>query len=139
MKVLIVEDCDMNRLILARFMKKFSQGVHVEFAHDGAVAVNKVHSTNYDLVLMDINMPVMDGITATRHIKKSGYTNPIIAITAIDIDHYEDRNALSMFCHILTKPLQPKLFFKTLDCLFPQNNPRPYEAERNTFEESKLQ
>ena len=131
MKVLIVEDCEMNRLIISRFMKKYSQGVNIELAYNGAVAVEKAGRSSYDLILMDINMPVMDGITATRLILKGGYSNPIIAITAINREHFEERNALSTFSHILTKPLNPQLFFKTLDSLFLKVNPRPYETVRD--------
>ena len=115
MKCLIVEDCEMNITIISQFLKKYSQGIRLEFAVNGKIAVKKSLEHDFDLILMDINMPVMDGITATRHILKHGYQNPIIAITALETDYLKERNALSMFDHILTKPLHLKLFFKTLD------------------------
>jgi len=88
---------------------------------------------------MDINMPVMDGITATRLILKSGFVNPIVAITAINVEHIEQRNALTIFSHILTKPLHPQLFFKTIDSLFSKVNPRPYETLGDVYSGSDLQ
>ena len=115
MKCLIVEDCEMNAHIISLFIKKYSQDIRLEFAVNGQIAIEKAQEHDFDFILMDINMPIMDGITATRCIQKNGFKKPIIAITALETDYLSERNALSIYDHILTKPIHLKLFFRTLD------------------------
>ena len=78
--VLLVEDNNMNILIAQRLLKKW--GLEVDIANNGAEAVEMVEKSTYSLVLMDLQMPVMDGYEATKTIRKKGHTLPIIAITA---------------------------------------------------------
>lgn len=65
--VLIVDDVDVNRLFAFHALKKRYHAI--DFAENGAEAVKKIRSGRYDLVLMDIAMPVMDGITATKLVR----------------------------------------------------------------------
>jgi len=67
-RVLLVEDNDINRQVANEILK--DAGVHVSMANNGKEAVDAVKETDYDAVLMDIQMPVMDGYTATREIRK---------------------------------------------------------------------
>ena len=120
MKVLIVEDCEMNALVISGFLKKFAADVEIEFAENGQLGINKFDESEFDIILMDINMPVMDGITATRYIKKAKPNQLVVAATAVGIDHFVEKNALSMFDQILMKPLNFPLFIKTLESLIPQ-------------------
>jgi|SaaInlStandDraft_1057018.scaffolds.fasta_scaffold310934_1 two-component system, sensor histidine kinase len=115
MKILVVEDCRMNALVITGFLKRHLEDVTIEYAVNGRLGVDLVAKENFDIVLMDINMPVMDGIAATKEIKKSKNPVPVLAVTAVGMDHLEERNALSMFDHILLKPLDYALFTKTLD------------------------
>jgi PAS domain S-box-containing protein len=84
LKVLVVDDVYANRLILSKFLAKF--GIASEFAENGKEAVERVQQINYDLILLDMQMPVMDGYTATSEIRNNSgdfnKTIPIIAVTA---------------------------------------------------------
>jgi CheY-like chemotaxis protein len=82
-KILIVEDNELNREVLTRRLVK--AGYAVVFAVDGKQAVEKADAEKPDLVLMDMNLPVMDGFEATRILKSSHRTAgiPVIALTAL--------------------------------------------------------
>jgi len=81
-KILLVEDNEMNRDMLSRRLAK--RGYAVVMAVDGAEGVTMARSESPDLVLMDMGLPVMDGWTATRHIKADPATAriPVVALTA---------------------------------------------------------
>lgn len=80
-KVLVAEDVPTNQFIITDMLENL--GCQVEIAEDGAVAVKLVQEKEYDLVLMDCNMPVMDGFEATIEIRNLGLTDlPIVALTA---------------------------------------------------------
>jgi signal transduction histidine kinase/CheY-like chemotaxis protein len=78
--VLLVEDNEINQMIAEAMLE--SIGLNVTVAANGQQALDKVEEKDYDLVLMDIQMPVMDGITACRKIRESNQLLPIIALTA---------------------------------------------------------
>ena len=80
--VLVVEDNMINRLVIKDMLVKL--GCQVTEAVNGEVGVNEAQSQKFDLILMDISMPVMDGVTATQLIKKSGKNaeTPVFAVTA---------------------------------------------------------
>lgn len=102
--VLIVEDYPDTRLMMKYLLQRF--GYEVIEAADGQEAVDKVKQANPDLILMDISMPVMDGLTATQIIRKTdGFaTVPIIAVTAYGKSYY--RQAIEAGCDdLINKPL----------------------------------
>ncbi|MBQ7649891.1 MAG: response regulator, partial [Victivallales bacterium] len=117
--ILLVEDNEINRDIAMELLK--NMGYKFEIAGNGKEAVDKIGdspSGTYSLILMDVQMPIMDGYEATRKIRSLGKgdskTIPIIAMTANAFD--EDRAeaiAAGMNEH-LTKPVQPKLLAETL-------------------------
>ena len=111
-KVLIVDDSNDNQLLIQLYLKK--RGIHSEFADNGAAAVHKALTNNYDLVLMDMQMPIMDGYTATQTLREKGFKKPIIALTAHAM--MEDRNrCLAAGCNdYLTKPIDSNILFKTV-------------------------
>ena len=84
-RVLVVEDMVVNQVIVATLLR--DAGAQVEFADNGAMGVQKImqdmdNGLVFDVVLMDMRMPVMDGYEATAYLRKYGYTRPIIAVTA---------------------------------------------------------
>ena len=79
-KVLLVEDNVINVMVGKQILEK--AGLKVEVANDGKVAVNMVKENDYDTVLMDIQMPIMDGYTASSEIRKFNTKVPILALSA---------------------------------------------------------
>lgn len=81
-RVLLVEDNEMNRDMLSRRLKK--KGYDVEMAVDGAQGVEMARAGNYDIILMDMSLPVIDGWEATRRIRATEGLGsvPVIALTA---------------------------------------------------------
>lgn len=82
MKVLIAEDVDINQLVIKKHMQKF--GFHADFAENGKIALEKLRKGNYDIILMDMQMPVMDGYEAIRAIRKD-FPHPVCNIPIISI------------------------------------------------------
>lgn len=118
-KVLLVEDHPINAWVEQKILEKV--GFQVEIATNGKCGVEQFQASEdgyYDVILMDINMPVMDGLTAAKHIRSFGSDRaaqiPIIAITTngFEEDIYNSRKA-GMNEH-LTKPIDPELLFKCL-------------------------
>lgn len=101
-RVLIAEDNDSNYSLVWHMLK----GFHLTRAENGVEAVKKVRDEKFDLVLMDLKMPVMDGLEATRRIREFNTTIPIVALTANAFD--SDRaNALDAGCNaFLAKPVK---------------------------------
>ena len=113
MKVLLVEDNEFNQQVAMELLA--DGGVVVEIAENGAVAVDKVKAGGIDLVLMDMQMPVMDGVTATREIRKLGFDAlPIIAMTANAMQADRDKCLEAGMNDHLAKPIDPDEMFATL-------------------------
>ena len=87
--ILVAEDHPMNREVIRQFLEKLNQSADV--VPDGAEAVAAAMRVRYDLVIMDMQMPVMDGIEATRNLRNLGIDVPIVALTANASD--SDREA----------------------------------------------
>ena len=102
-KILLVDDAPDNQTVIGLFLG--SAGAHVEFADNGLEGVNKALAGNYNLVLMDIQMPQVDGYEATQRLREQGYKKPIIALTAHALKEERDR-CLSVGCtDHFTKPI----------------------------------
>jgi len=107
--VLIVDDNKMNLLIASRFLKKWL--ANVEEALNEQIAVDMVQNKVYDLIIMDLQMPVMDGFKATEIIKKSHPKTPIIALTADAMPETYDKALAAGMSDYLTKPFVPAILF----------------------------
>ncbi len=79
-KVLLAEDGEDNRELVSYFLS--SNGAQVDVAVNGAKAITLASHNDYDVILMDIQMPIVDGYTAIRRLRKLGYKRPIVALTA---------------------------------------------------------
>jgi PAS domain S-box-containing protein len=113
--ILLVEDNDINRLYAGSILK--SCGCKVEMAENGMVAIGKLKSNAIDIVLMDIQMPVMDGFEATKSIRmgeKETKDVPIIALTANATPKVVERLRVSGFNAYLSKPFAPDELYSTL-------------------------
>jgi PAS domain S-box-containing protein len=106
LKILIVEDNRINRIVLRELLER--DGHRVDEAHDGQQGLEFVKRTSYDIVFMDISMPVMDGVEATRAIRMSearGTRIPLIALTAHARSEDEERFRAAGLDDILVKPI----------------------------------
>jgi CheY-like chemotaxis protein len=106
-KILLAEDNDINRMIATIVLK--SNGYHITEVMDGKQAVAELKRDSYDLVLMDMQMPFMDGLEATRIIRKQISNRiPIIALTANEIRREKDRCVQAGMNDFLMKPFDEK-------------------------------
>ncbi|MGB9438499.1 MAG: response regulator, partial [Desulfobacterales bacterium] len=112
--VLLVEDNEINQQVAREILE--GAGLNITLANDGQEAVNAVKENNYDAVLMDVQMPVMDGYTATREIRKDDRFKelPIIAMTAHAMAGDEDKSLQAGMNGHVTKPIDPEQLFSTL-------------------------
>jgi two-component system sensor histidine kinase/response regulator len=112
--VLLVEDNEINQQVAKEILE--GAGLNVALAADGQEGVNAVKESNYDVVLMDVQMPVMDGYTATREIRKDKQFKdlPIIAMTAHAMAGDEDKSLKAGMNGHVTKPIDPDQLFSTL-------------------------
>ncbi|MDX1907030.1 MAG: two-component regulator propeller domain-containing protein [Bacteroidia bacterium] len=80
LRILVAEDNPVNQKIVLKFLDKW--GVYSQLVANGELAVQAMGQATFDLILMDLQMPVMDGVTATRLIRAAGHTLPIIGLSA---------------------------------------------------------
>jgi CheY-like chemotaxis protein len=111
-RVLLVEDNPANRQVGLALLQ--AVGLAVDMAEDGAQAVERAQAGRYALVLMDVQMPVMDGYTATRHLRDRGYTAPVLALTANAMKGFEREIEAAGFTSYLTKPVNIDALLQTL-------------------------
>ncbi|MBF0454550.1 MAG: response regulator [Magnetococcales bacterium] len=113
LRILLVDDSEDNILLIQVFLKK--SGFKLDIANNGKEAVDRVQSSNYDLVLMDVQMPIMDGYEATRTIraweaKRGRKPVPVIALTAHAFAENERQTMEAGCSEHLTKPItKPQL------------------------------
>jgi CheY-like chemotaxis protein len=113
-RILLVEDNPMNRRV-SEFLLK-AQGYIVDEARDGQEALERVKACMPNLILMDLQLPGMDGFTATKLIKQDSATRniPIVALTAYAMSGDAER-ALAAGCDgYITKPIDPDEFHNTV-------------------------
>lgn len=120
-KILLVDDNPHNLDLITLLLKRLQ--LSVETAISGEEALTKVFATEYQLILMDIQMPGMSGVEATEKIRKCGYTLPIIALTANNMTHEIESYMRKGFTNHLAKPIVRNDFIETLSLyLTPQGS-----------------
>ncbi|MBL7826676.1 MAG: response regulator, partial [Saprospiraceae bacterium] len=116
LRVLAAEDNQVNLLVLTRFLKNW--GVEFTVAKDGAEALAHLASQPFDVVLMDLQMPNLDGREATRQIRKSEFQTireiPVIAFTAENAVVVKDELVKIGFDDCVTKPFKPDALYELL-------------------------
>lgn len=112
--VLVAEDNDINQEVASEFLR--NAGLNVTLANDGAEAVELVKNSRFDVVLMDLQMPVMDGFTAAHEIRAlpGGRDIPIIALSAAVMIHDKQASEQAGMNDHIAKPFDPVLLIKTL-------------------------
>jgi two-component system sensor histidine kinase/response regulator len=136
-RVLVAEDNIVNQQVTRRFLERL--GCKVELADNGLRAVEFCAQANLDLVFMDVQMPIMDGLTATREIRRAeapGRRVPIVALTASAMTDELDRCLAAGMDGLVTKPLQPRQLREVLERhgLGTARDAAAPEGARNTVE-----
>ncbi len=115
MEVLLVEDSPDNQFLIRQMLAK--SGARISVENDGEAGVKTALSKKFDVILMDIQMPVMDGHEAVRTLRKAGYSAPIVALTAHAMKEERELAVKSGFSHFLTKPINRKELLDLLGLL----------------------
>lgn len=111
-RILIVEDNRINQTVTLKILER--EGVICEIAENGEIAIEMEKKSNYDLILMDINMPVMNGLEATRGIRKRNKSIPILALTAVEVEEMRFSIYDSGMNDIIVKPYDIGKFTQTI-------------------------
>ena len=121
-RILIAEDNAANILTIGDYL--VSHGYEIIVAHDGAEALEKAESLKPDMILMDIQMPTMNGLEAITHLRANPRftTTPIIALTALAMPGDRERCLQAGASEYMSKPVSLKLLLKTIETLLGKNH-----------------
>lgn len=130
--VLAAEDHPTNRKVLELLLEP--TGVHCRFVENGQEAVEAWREQNWDVILMDVQMPVMDGLAATRAIRSEEAfggrrRTPIIALTANALQHQQEEYAAAGMDDFVGKPIQPDRLYAALSRAAEQSEPLTRSAD----------
>ncbi len=115
--VLLAEDQPMNQMVAIDTLESMFEGITIDVANNGQEAVDKATQQKYDLIFMDVHMPVKDGYTATKEIRMEGSLNsktPILALTANAVREEIDKCLESGMNRHLAKPFEPEKLKQTV-------------------------
>jgi CheY-like chemotaxis protein len=126
-RVLLTEDNPTNQLVARELLESF--GLQVVIADEGGAALERLNEGHFDLVLMDIQMPGMDGYAATQQIRADGrFTHlPIVAMTAHAMEGDQDRCLAVGMDDYLSKPVDPARFYEVLKKWLPSSVQKRHE------------
>ncbi len=106
-RVLLVEDGASNRKLIELILRR--AGCQVDSAENGAIGIDMAFHGDYDVILMDMQMPVMDGFTATKKLREAGFDLPIVAMTANAMKEDEELCIQTGCSHFIPKPVDMDL------------------------------
>ena len=109
--ILIVEDTELNIDLITQLLE---DDYHLLIARDGVQGVDMAREKNPDLILMDISLPIIDGYEATRRIRETLRSTPIIGLSAHAMAGHEEKAKQAGCDDYLTKPVDEDLLFKKL-------------------------
>ncbi|GGF08958.1 ATP-binding protein [Flavobacterium limi] len=114
--ILLIEDNKINQMITRKMLE--NKSIRCEILDNGEEAIELLKTKSFDLILMDVHLPGINGTTATQLIREFNNTTPIIALTAISLD--ENREQLLSFGmnDVITKPFVPDIFYNTIAQFF---------------------
>ena len=127
LRILLVDDSEDNREIVQYYLNE--TGAVLDFAVNGKEGVEKAIAGNYRLVLMDLQMPIMDGYKAVRELRRRGYSKPIIALTAHAMKEVRKRTIESGFDDHLPKPIDRELLLHLISKFSAENYRRLGQRE----------
>ncbi|WP_198554617.1 response regulator [Flavobacterium sp. ALD4] len=113
--VLVVDDNKINQLITKKTIEKNNYKCTV--VDSGMDALELLETEKFDIILMDINMPLMNGFETTKRIRQKGIITPVIALTAFDKEEITEEALSAGINDIIIKPFEPILLFKTINQL----------------------
>lgn len=129
-RVLIAEDSETNAMVAKKMLDRL--GLKYEHVLDGAAAVEAALAGEFDIVLMDVSMPNLDGLEATRILRQRGYTVPVVAMTAHALKGDRDRAFEIGFSGYITKPVRPKAIRTELEKWLPHASDAPEPEHEET-------
>jgi signal transduction histidine kinase/CheY-like chemotaxis protein len=113
--ILLAEDNKINQIVAKRFLEKWNATVTI--VENGKQAVEAALANHYDIILMDLDMPIMDGYEATALIKDQDAAIPVIALTAASFENMQEYLIKKGFADVVQKPFMPDEFYKKLSTI----------------------
>ncbi|PKA83603.1 signal transduction histidine kinase [Ulvibacter sp. MAR_2010_11] len=110
--ILVVDDNKINQLVTQKYIETY--GATAKVAGSGADAIRMTKSEEFDLILMDINMPEMNGFEATERIRTFNTDIPIIALTAVELEKVVGEHSFNLMNDLIIKPYKNEVFIETL-------------------------
>ena len=138
-RVLLVEDNLINQQVAIEFLN--DTNISIACAENGLIALEKLATEAFDIVLMDIQMPEMDGLSAATEIRKTLKMNdiPIIAMTAHAMEGDVEKSIIAGMNHHLTKPIEPEVLYQTLSRFLLVEQHKASPNKENTQDNEVLQ
>jgi len=133
--VLLVEDSADNQQLIAMYIHK--TGANLDIAENGRQGADMALANNYDLVLMDMQMPVLDGLEAITLLRKQGYTRPVVSLTANAMMSTREKCIKAGADDYLVKPIDLTQFYDTLNTYLAEVNETTGSTEETDTDDSE--